>query len=97
MFKNILLATMIVLSTTQAWAFTSPWNKLATGTKQVISGPFKLITVPVEQMDGREHDQVLGLLGGLMEGATQTVVVPLKGLFNIVTFPIVDRTYNLSE
>ena len=93
----MILATMVLLCTTSAFAFSSPWNKLATGTKQVLSGPFKLITVPVKQMDGRQHDQVLGFLGGLMEGATQTVVVPLKGLFNIATFPFVDRTYSLSE
>lgn len=95
--KKLLLATIIVFSAAQAWAFTSPWHKLATGTKQVLTGPFKIITVPVQQIDGREHDQLLGVLGGVMEGATQTVVVPLKGLYNILTFPIVDRTYSLSE
>ena len=97
MQKSILLATIMMLTAAPAWAFNSPWDKLTTGIRQVLTGPFKLVTVPVKQMDGREHDQVLGLLGGVMEGVTQTVVVPLKGLFNIVTFPIVDRTYSLSE
>jgi len=97
MRKSIVLVTILLVGAAPAFAFSSPWNKLTTGTKQVLTGPFKLITVPVEEMDGRQHDQVLGLLGGIMEGATQSVVVPLKGLFNIVTFPIVDRKYPLSD
>jgi|SRR6185503_8823353 len=97
MRRTVFLATITLLCATQAFAFSSPWNKLATGTKQLLTGPFKLITVPVKTIDNEKHDQALSVLGGLMEGATQSVVVPLKGLYNILTFPIVDRQYNLAE
>ena len=97
MRKIIVLAGITLICASTAFAYSSPWEKLRVGTKQVLTGPFKIITVPVKQIDGRQHDQVLGVLGGLMEGATQTVVVPLKGIYNIVTFPIVDRQYSYTS
>ncbi|HLF18816.1 MAG TPA: hypothetical protein VI749_07995 [Candidatus Omnitrophota bacterium] len=91
MKKAILLATMVfsLLLAPSVHAYTTPLHKLYAGVKQVITGPFSIITVPVEQLD-REHDKMLGLIGGLMEGAVQTAVKPLQGLFNIVTFPFVE-------
>ena len=92
MKKRFFTLALTLVWATSVHAYTTPLHKLTAGIKDVIKGPFSIITVPVKQME-TEHDKTLSLLGGLMEGAVQSAVIPLNGVFKIVTFPFVNGKF----
>jgi hypothetical protein len=92
MKTRLLALTCALCWATNVYAYTTPLHKLTAGIKDVIKGPFSIITVPVEHMEN-EHDKTLSVIGGLMEGAVQSVVKPLTGVFKIATFPFVNGKF----
>jgi len=85
----VVLVTVFCLISV-ADAYDTRLHKLASGIKQIVTAPFSIITVPAEQIENNSHDKLLALVGGLMEGAAQTAFKPIQGLFNILTFPLLD-------
>lgn len=92
MRKTILTILLVTLFATSVFAYTSPLHKLTSGIRDVIIGPFSFFTVTSEQFKNKD-DKVLAVAGGLMEGAVQSVAIPLNGLFKILTFPFVNHEY----
>jgi hypothetical protein len=92
MKRYILTLLSVFLLANVASAYTSPLHKLTSGIRDVVTGPFKFFTVTTEQMKTKD-DKLLAALGGLMEGTVQSAVVPLNGVFKILTFPFVNHEY----
>jgi len=84
---------MITCLAGSVYAYTSPLHKFASGVHDVVVGPFSFFTVTSEQLKNKD-DKVLAAAGGLMEGAVESVAIPLTGVFKILTFPFVNHEYD---
>jgi hypothetical protein len=93
MKKLIIPIIVVVFTATTAFAYSTPWHKLSSGVKEIVTAPLSLFRVLSEQSKN-EHDRTLGIAGGIMEGIAQTAIKPISGAFKILTFPFVNHEFD---
>ena len=83
---SVLFAFVLSLAA-PVFALPAPVDKLKGGMEGIIKSPLELPKTTIDEVKGADF-KPFGLVGGLMKGTYNMVHSSLKGVVDVVTFPI---------